>query len=151
MQLCLSGHFLWTTSNTISPFCDWHLSLGMTEKPYLCFVACLLFVVQHYSFGYVSFYDYRDHLGPLGHYRMLHLPTHTRPSTPTARPGGQSQRKDPSLLMQCPFMQMPGVWHSSTSAQRWQKLVHYCVTDFACWTTLAYQPFNWVTEYIIYI
>lgn len=43
--------------------------------------------------------------------------THTRPSTPMARPGGHSQRKEPSELMQRPFMQMPGVWHSSMSGE----------------------------------
>ena len=66
----------------------------------------------------ISLSLFQRSFGQWGHYRMFHLPTHTRPSTPTARPGGQSQRKDPSLLMQCPFMQIPGVWHSSISAQK---------------------------------
>lgn len=106
-------------SHTKRPFGDRLGSLG-TCLSLTWVLACILLVIEYYH-SFVLIYPilcYQRSLGTLRPSQNAHLPTHTRPSTPTARPGGQSQRKDPSLLMQCPFMQMPGVWHSSTSAQR---------------------------------
>lgn len=126
-----------------------------------CFKLTHAFMCVSISFvpfyGWILFYcidttlsRFQKSFGHWGHYRMFHLPTHTRPSTPTARPGGQSQRKDPSLLMQCPFMQIPGVWHSSTSAQRGEhKPGHYCnfITELTCChhctpSTFGFQFYN---------
>lgn len=120
------------TSYTKQPFCNGPHSFGVCLS-LTCVLACILFVVEYYySFVYIyPILNFQSSLGSIRPLQNAHLPTHTRPSTPTARPGGQSQRKDPSLLMQCPFMQMPGVWHSSTSAQRGTEAVHYWVVDFA--------------------
>lgn len=121
-------------------FCDWFLSLGIMFSSCFHVSACILLTTQYYSpmlCGHMSVHIF---MGPLW---IFYLPTHTRPSTPTARPGGQSQRKDPSLLIQCPFMQMPGVWHSSTSAQRvTEARLLLSLRSFA--TALHYQPFNFI-------
>ena len=54
-------------------------------------------------------------------YRSMYSPTQTRPSRPTAIPAIHSQRKDPSVLEQWPFMHMPGVSHSSMSRKKTQQ------------------------------
>ena len=46
-----------------------------------------------------------------------HSPTQTRPSRPTARPAIHSHLKDPSVFTQRPFIQIPGVSHSSMSGR----------------------------------
>lgn len=56
-------------------------------------------------------------------------PTQTRPSRPTAIPAMQSQRKDPSVLTQWPFIHMPGVSHSSMSRNRHTHRFFIHITD----------------------
>lgn len=60
------------------------------------------------------------------------LPTHTRPSSPTARPGKHSHLKEPSVFTQRPFMHMPTVSHSSMSVgEENEKKLNYIVFN-AC-------------------